>query len=302
MIKQTLKFAGIFLTVLCLTGSFTTRSAYAADGDAPAEHMNHEDMQNMDHGDMAKEHVHKEPTPQEQSNVGVTEHLGSIIPLDLEFQTSDGRTVTLKEIVDKPTLFAPVYYSCPNVCNFLQSRLADIIPQMKMKVGETFQVVSVSFDEYDTPKTAAEKKVNYMKAANGAIPDNGWIFLTGSKENIDKLMNALGFRFQRKDRDFLHPVSVMAVSRSGKIVRYLYGTDILPFEMTMSVVEAEKETPGLSVKKLVAYCFSYDPQGKKYVFDVMKVSGIVVLLVIAVFASYLFFGGKKRKKRGSHEQ
>jgi protein SCO1/2 len=263
--------------------------------------MQHEDM--SAEKDMKEhEHVHKEPTAQEQSNVGVTEHLGEIIPLDLEFTTSDGRTVKLQELIDKPTLIAPVYYNCPNVCNFLQSRLADIIPQMKMKAGETYQVLSVSFDEFDTPKIAAEKKVNYMKAAGGTVPDSGWVFLTGSKENIATLMDAVGFRFQRKDRDFLHPVAVIAVSKSGKIVRYLYGTDILPFEMTMSVVEAEKETPGLSVKKLVAYCFSYDPQGKKYVFDVMKVSGIIVLLVIAAFASYLFFGGKKRNKRGSHEQ
>lgn len=302
MIKQTLRFAGIFLAIVCLAGLVAVRPVFAADGEKTMEHMHHEDAPAEDNAQPAHEHVHKDPAPQEKANVGVTEHLGSVIPLDLEFQTSDGRTVTLKDIVDKPTLFAPVYYSCPNVCNFLQSRLADIIPQVKMKAGETFQVVSVSFDEFDTPETAAEKKVNYMKAAGGTVPDSGWIFLTGSKENIDKLMSALGFRFQRKDRDFLHPVAVIAVSKSGKIVRYLYGTDILPFEMTMSVVEAEKETPGLSVKKLVAYCFSYDPQGKKYVFDVMKVSGIVVLLVIAMFASYLFFGGKKRKKRGSDEQ
>ncbi|WP_303851968.1 SCO family protein [Seleniivibrio woodruffii] len=302
MIKQTLRFAGIFLAIVCLAGLVAVRPVFAADGEKTMEHMHHEDAPAEDNAQPAHEHVHKDPAPQEKANVGVTEHLGSVIPLDLEFQTSDGRTVTLKDIVDKPTLFAPVYYSCPNVCNFLQSRLADIIPQVKMKAGETFQVVSVSFDEFDTPETAAEKKVNYMKAAGGTVPDSGWIFLTGSKENIDKLMNALGFRFQRKDRDFLHPVAVISVSKSGKIVRYLYGTDILPFEMTMAVVEAEKETPGLSVKKLVAYCFSYDPQGKKYVFDVMKVSGIVVLLVIAMFASYLFFGGKKRKKRGSDEQ
>lgn len=302
MIKQTLRFAGIFLAIVCLAGLVAVRPVFAADGEKTMEHMHHEDAPAEDNAQPAHEHVHKDPAPQEKANVGVTEHLGSVIPLDLEFQTSDGRTVTLKDIVDKPTLFAPVYYSCPNVCNFLQSRLADIIPQVKMKAGETFQVVSVSFDEFDTPETAAEKKVNYMKAAGGTVPDSGWIFLTGSKENIDKLMNALGFRFQRKDRDFLHPVAVISVSKSGKIVRYLYGTDILPFEMTMAVVEAEKETLGLSVKKLVAYCFSYDPQGKKYVFDVMKISGIVVLLVIAMFASYLFFGGKKRKKRGSDEQ
>lgn len=287
-----LKFAVLLFAVICLTGLFSVRQSFAAD----VEHSAHEKTQKGEN----KEHVHDEKA-QKESDVGVTEHLGSIIPLDMEFTTSEGKKVTLRELVDKPTLFAPVYYTCPNVCNFLQSRLADVIPQIKMKPGQQYQVISVSFDENDTVKDAAEKKVNYMKAAGGTVPENGWIFLTGSKENIDKLMNALGFRFKRSGADFAHPVAVMSVSHSGKIVRYLYGTDILPFEMTMAVVEAEKETPGLSVKKLVAYCFNYDPQGKRYVFDIMKVSGVVVLLVMAVFAGYLFFGGKKRKKRGSDE-
>jgi protein SCO1/2 len=202
----------------------------------------------------------------------------------------------LGELVDKPTIFAPVYFNCPNVCNFLQSSLADVIPQIKLKPGVDFQVVSLSFDEFDTPEIAAKKKLNYMKAAEGKLPEDTWIFLTGSKENIKAFTDSIGYRFLRKDKDFVHPVVVVAVSPKGKIVRYLYGTSILPFELTMAAVEAAKEQTGLSVKRFVSYCFSYDPQGKKYVFNVMKVSGTVVLAVLFIFAAFLFFGGKKRKK------
>jgi protein SCO1/2 len=241
------------------------------------------------------EHVHQEPTPQEQKAIGVTEHLGEYIALDAVFTTSDGKTVTLRDIVDKPTIFAPVYYSCPNVCNFLQTSLAAVVPEIKLSAGKDFQVVSVSFDEYDTPQTASAKKVNYMKAADDKIPPDAWLFLSGDRENILKFTESVGFGFLRRGKDFAHPVAVMAVSPTGKIVRYLYGTDILPFELTLAAVEASKEQTGLSVKKLVAYCFNYDPQGKKYVFNVMKVSGFVVLSVLLIFAGFLFFGGKKRK-------
>lgn len=255
--------------------------------------MGHEDM--ADDSAAPMEHVHKETTAEEKENIGVTEYLGETIPMDVTFTDSDGRVVSMKDIISKPTLIAPVYYSCPNVCNFLQSRLADIVPQMKMTAGKQFNLVSVSFDENDTPQTAAQKKVNYLKASGGKIPSDGWYFLTGDRENINRLMKSVGFRFMRRGKDFAHPVAVIAVSAEGKIVRYLYGTDILPFEMTMAVVEAEKGTPGLSVKKLVAYCFSYDPQGKKYVFNTVRVSGFVVLFVIILFAAFLFFGGRKKK-------
>lgn len=244
------------------------------------------------------EHMHHEDTeknPPKETEAGITEHLGKKIAVDAEFVTSDGRKVKIGGLLTKPTLIAPVYYSCPNVCNFLQSRLAAVVPEMKIKPGEQFNLISVSFDELDTPETAAKKKINYLKAADGKIPAENWIFLTGSKENIKLLMDSIGFRFTRKDKDFAHPVTVAAVAPDGKIVRYLYGTDVLPFEMTMAVLEAEKGTPGISVKKLAAYCFSYDPSGRKYVFNTMRVAGFVVLGVIFIFAAFLFFGGKKRK-------
>lgn len=259
-------------------------------------HDNHQGHEGMDiSGGEMTGHVHKEPSAQELAKIGVIEHLGEQVALDAQFMTADAKRLTLREIVDKPTIFAPVYYSCPNVCNFLQSRLAEIIPEIKLKAGQDFQVVSVSFDENDNPQTAARKKKDYMKAADGKIPADSWLFLSGDRDNILKFTESVGFRYLRRGKDFAHPVAVMAVSPSGKIVRYLYGTEILPFELTMAAVEASKEQTGLSVKKLVSYCFSYDPQGKKYVFNIMRVSGIAVLTVLAAFAAFLFLGGKKRK-------
>lgn len=264
------------------------------DMDDAHEMDKHEGHENMDMDDEG--HVHKETTKEEEAKIGVTEKLGEYIDFDAEFKTSKGETIKLSDIVNKPTIFAPVYYGCPNVCNFLQTSLADVVPDIKLKPGKDFQIVSVSFDENDTPELAAKKKKNYMKAAEGEIPEEAWLFLSGDRENILKFTESVGFRFLRRGVDFAHPVAVIAVSPTGKIVRYLYGTDILPFELTMAAVEAGKEQTGLSVKKLVSYCFSYDPQGKKYVFNVMKVSGFVVLTVLFIFAGFLFFGGKKRKK------
>jgi protein SCO1/2 len=260
------------------------------------EHNNHESMKMDDHVEMEEsDHVHTEPTKEEKEKIGVDEKLGGIIALDAVFTDSNGKKIKISEIMDKPVIFAPVYFSCPNVCNFLQSSLADVVPEIKLTPGKDFKVVSLSFDEYDTPEIAANKKMNYMKAADYNVPPESWLFLTGDKHNIMKFTDSIGFNFFRRGKDFAHPVAVAVVSPSGKIARYLYGTKILPFELTMASIEASKEKTGLSVKKLVSYCFSYDPQGKKYVFNIMRVSGFVVLTVLFIFAGFLFFGGKKRK-------
>jgi len=263
----------------------------------PADHSEH-GVQTMDHS--AHEaapspagHVH--PAPVAEASVGVTEKLGQNIAAQARFFDEEGRSVTMAEIVDKPTIIVPVYFSCPNVCAIIQSSLTAVLPDVKLEPGVDFQVVSVSFDDTDTPALAAHQKKNYMAAMDFKYPENGWRFLTGDEADIRLLMDSLGFGFRREGKDFLHPVVIMAVSPKGKIVRYLYGTRPLAFDLTMAATEADKERVGLSVKRVLAYCFSYDPEGKRYAFNFMKITGTGILFILAVLLVSLMLAGRKKR-------
>ncbi len=259
--------------------------AAPAESVAPADHSDHETG-----GDA---HVH--PAPVAETSIGVTEKLGQNIAAEARFFDEDGRSVTMAEIVDKPTIVVPIYFSCPNVCAIIQSSLTAVLPDVKLEPGVDFQVVSVSFDETDTPQLAAHQKKNYLAAMDFKYPENGWRFLTGDEANIRLLMDSLGFGFRREGKDFMHPVVVMAVSPKGKIVRYLYGTKPLAFDLTMAATEAGKERIGLSVKRVLAYCFSYDPEGKRYAFNFMKITGTGILFILAVLLVSLMLAGRKKR-------
>ncbi|MFV0422797.1 SCO family protein [Oleidesulfovibrio sp.] len=239
--------------------------------------------------------VHVHPAAAEQENVaGVDEKLGNYIPEGLIFKNEQGDDVDIRSLMDVPTIIAPVYYTCPTVCNILMSSIASVLPGVRLTPGKDYKVLSVSFDELDTPELAEKKKHNYMQALDNKFSSDSWVFLTGTKQNIDAFMDSIGFRFQRVEKDFVHPVVLIAVSPEGKIVRYLYGNGFLPFDITMAATEAAEGKIGLSVKRVLAYCFSYDPEGKRYVFDFMRIAGVVVLFGIGIFVFILFRGGKKR--------
>lgn len=243
-------------------------------------------------------HVH--PTAPPEHSVGVEEKLGQQIALQAVFKDEAGQSVTMAQMVDKPTIIVPIYFSCPNVCAIIQSSLAAVLPDVKLEAGRDYQVVSVSFDETDTPELAARQKRNYMSAMNFKYPENGWRFLTGDEKNIRQLTESVGFGFKREGKDFLHPVVIMAVSPKGTIVRYLYGTKPLAFDLTMAATEAGREQVGLSVKRVLAYCFSYDPEGKRYAFNFMKITGTGILVILGVLlVALLAAGPKKRKSRNS---
>jgi protein SCO1/2 len=44
------------------------------------------------------------------------------------------------------------------------------------------------------------------------------------------------------------------------------------------------------------YCFTYDAEGKKYVFNITKVSGTIIILIAAALLIGLILSNRKRKK------
>ncbi|MBE1426679.1 protein SCO1/2 [Desulfomicrobium macestii] len=276
----------------------STHSGHAQPEAMPADHSGHGTMAppvgNVTPASAPEpEHVH--PAPVAEASIGVTEKLGEFIAAETRFFDEDGKAVTMGEIVDKPTIVVPIYFSCPNVCAIIQSSLTAVLPDVKLEPGVDFQVVSVSFDDTDTPELATRQKRNYMAAMDFKYPENGWRFLTGKETDIRMLMDSLGFGFRREGKDFLHPVVIMAVSPKGKIVRYLYGTKPLAFDLTMAATEAGREQIGLSVKRVLAYCFSYDPEGKRYAFNFMKITGTGILLILVVLLVSLMLAGRKKR-------
>jgi protein SCO1/2 len=126
------------------------------------------------------------------------------------------------------------------------------------------------------------------------FPEDAWRFLTGDKDNIHKLTDAVGFHFKRAGEDFEHPVSVMILAPDGKITRYMYGTDFLPFDLKMALMEASQGKIGPAISKVVRFCFSYDSKANKLVFNTLKVTGTLTLLFALSFVVFLLFKAKKQ--------
>jgi len=227
--------------------------------------------------------------------IGLDQKLGQHIPLDLTFNDEGGHPVRLGPLIHSPTILTLVYLHCPNVCSLLLQNLADALNRLPADPGKDYTVLSVSFDERETPSLASEKKHLYLKMIDRPFPDDAWRFLTGDKENIRKLTEAVGFHFKRVKDDFEHPVALIILGPDGRIVRYMYGAAPLIFDLKLALVEASQGKIGPAIAKVVQFCFSYDPKAHKLVFNLMKVTGAVSLLFALTFVAFLLF--KERRQR-----
>lgn len=227
------------------------------------------------------------------TEIGIEEKTGSYLPADLEFTTSSGKKVTLGDIIDAPTLLALVYYECPGICSPLLNELAWVGSQVKLVPGKDFKIISISFDHEETSEISARWKKNYLQSVNGKIPDDAWIFLTGDSLNIKKVTDAAGFYFKPDRDEFIHAASLIAVSPDRKITRYLFGTSFNPFDVKMSLLEAESGKTNPAITKVLQFCFSYDPEGRNYTLNVTRIAGVLMLTGVLAFMIFLL---KKKKQ------
>ncbi|MEJ2157293.1 MAG: SCO family protein [Desulfobacteraceae bacterium] len=267
----------------------------AADGAAPVSaEASDTDSQVADRLEMVgghkSAHVHQEKPAME---LGVTEKIGQTVPPDIVLIDENQQRQKLGDIVTKPAILVLVYYTCPTVCPTIQANLAYALKDTSRKLSDDFMVISVSFDKADTPRESGYARRNYTSLLGD---QNGvdWRFYTADQVDIMRLTDAVGFHFKEMHpRNFVHPNLLTVLSGQRKVIRYLYGAEYLPFDLTMALTEASKNTPGISIKKIVSYCFDYDPKNKRYAFRLFRVIGTVTLMTLG---GVMFFLLRKRRE------
>mgnify|MGYP001241716562 CR=1 FL=1 len=229
--------------------------------------------------------------------IGVEEKLDNYVPLDAYVFSIEGDTVMLKDLYDKPTILNLVYYRCPGICSPLMDGLAEVIDQMDLIPGKDYQVITISFDPRETSELAERKRNNYFNLMEKAdLARQGWFFYTSDSLSIARITDAVGFRYKSVGNDYIHSATLIVTAPDGKITRYMNGIYFLPFEMKMTILDASVGKSGPTTNKVLQYCYSYDPDGQQYVFNITKVAGTVILFMGILVFLILILGKRKKTK------
>ncbi len=227
--------------------------------------------------------------------IGIVEKLDQMIPMDAMLVDEHGDTVIIGDLIDKPTILNFVYFRCPGICSPLMDGLADVIDGTDLVLGKDYQALTISFDAREATFLATRKKNNYLNLMEKKEEaEQGWLFFTSDSANIARLTEATGFRFKPTGNDFIHAATLIIVDPNGKISRYMNGIYFLPFELKMSIIDAAEGKSGPTINRVLQYCYSFDPEGQKYVLNITKVSAtLIIFFALVLFLVLLFF--RKRK-------
>lgn len=244
----------------------------------------------------------KEPLPKDLEGIGISEHPGARLPLDLEFTDEDGKPVRLAQYFSgtRPVILTLGYYRCPMLCTLVLNSLVDGIRDLPWTPGREFEIVTVSIDPLETPTLARLKKQNYLEEYARPGAAQGWHFLTGREENIRKLADAVGFgyRYVEERQQYAHPAAIFVVTPDGRMARYLYGVVYQPKTVRLALTEAGQGKIGTTADQLLLYCFHYDAQEGRYVLaatNLMRFGGATTALVVGVWLVTSWRRGARKK-------
>lgn len=96
-------------------------------------------------------------------------------------------------IKDKTVAINFIFTNCTTICPPLAATFARLQKEMGDKVGKDIHLISISVD----PVTDTPERLKAWGAKFKAGP--GWTFVTGEKQEMDKLLNALGAAVSRRE-------------------------------------------------------------------------------------------------------
>lgn len=219
--------------------------------------------------------------------VDLKQNLGAQVPLDLRFRDETGKEVVLRDYFGRrPVILSLVYYRCQDLCPLVLDGLVRSMRPLSFRAGEQFDVITLSFDPRDTPALAAAKKTDILNQYGRPGSGAGWHFLTGDETAIERLTEAVGFRYKYEtDQDrFAHATGIMLLTPGGKVSRYFFGMEFSPRDLRLGLIEASNNQIGSPIDQLLLFCYHYDPTTGKYNFIItnsIRAGGIATVVALA---------------------
>lgn len=232
-----------------------------------------------------------EPAPgrpvDERRDVGIDPKLNGQLPLDATFKDESGRVVKFGDLLGgKPTVLNFVFYKCTGSCLVEGDSMLKSFKALRFDIGKEYNVVTVSINPTEAPSLALDKKETYIQAYDRKGASNGWRFLVGDKDQIDRLASAAGFRFvyDEKQNRIAHATGIMVLTPAGRLSRYFVGVEYPATELRLALVEASEGKIGGVIDRFVLYCSEFNPITGARSLAIMNILKLVSIMTAVCLA------------------
>lgn len=208
--------------------------------------------------------------------VEVVEKLAAQVPLDAAFRDHTGKHVTVVDLVrgDLPVLVTFNYSACPQLCDLQLNGLVKALAAVRLVPGKQFRIATIILAPAEPPERAAKTRAHHvekLKQLGGEVSSgsgiDGWTFLVSRDGKDERAIKAVadavgfGYRYDARQDEYAHPATIVALSATGIVTRYVHGIEPVGSDLEQTIVKAGLAEPSAS-SGFVMSCFHWDPDGR----------------------------------------
>lgn len=209
---------------------------------------------------------------------------------DLELITTEGERLKLSELTGRPLGISLIYTACVHSCSVTTRYLDRVVKKARHSLGaDSFTLLTIGFDfPQDSPETMAHY------AHRHGVSDPNWRFVVAAdQDELNRLIDELGFVYEPSPRGFDHTVQVSLIDRDGMLYRQVYGETfdapllIEPLkDLVLRRPASDESLMGYIGKRIRFFCTVYDARADRYYFNYSIFMGLIAggLFLIAIAA------------------
>ena len=167
---------------------------------------------------------------------------GNMLP-PVTLVDQDSTAFSLSDLRGRVVVMTFIYTRCPlpDYCPLMSERLNVLQQFLIPRYGDRVHLLSVTLDpKFDTPAVLRRYAARYT-------PEHAsWTYATGSREEIDRLTDALGLTVVRQGATIDHSLATVVIDPAGRISAVWRGNQWLPDDVAARVEYLLGQQQGVS--------------------------------------------------------
>lgn len=224
-------------------------------------------------------------SPKQLSTAILNPSPGASLPVDAEFTSSTGSTLTLGEAIgDKPAAFILVDYTCRFICGTTLAIAASGLSGSGLRPGKDFSFIVMGIDPKDKPADAKAMEDAELAPYPSLLASAH--FLNGDAAAIASVTKALNYTpvYDAELDQYAHPVGAVILTPDGRVSRLISGLNLNPDSFKAALKGAGDGGLSGLVEGIRLLCYGHSPLHGAYASAVQAALAVAGVLTIAGIA------------------
>ena len=148
----------------------------------------------------------------------------------LTLTDQNSQTVSLSSLRGQPVLVGFIHTMCKGVCQMMTANMQSVASALSPAMAADVTMLLITTDPADDHPP---QLLQYAK--NQHITGKKWIFVTGPKESIERVMRLYGVKHEDTDDAMMHVMKLFLLAPNGTLAHVYPGMKVLPQKVAFDI-------------------------------------------------------------------